>query len=379
MRILHSLPSVDLSTGGPIQGVLSSAPILREMGHEVEIVSLDAGDEAFVRDCPVKVHAMGDGKGGYGSSPRFVPWLREHHSEYDRVVVDGLWQYHGVGVEQALRGTSTPYYVFSHGMLDPWFRRRYPLKHVKKQVFWLASQYRVLKNAQALLFTCEEERIQARNAFFPYGFREKVVSYFTARPEKSAEEYLSAFRAEFPEHTDRSFLLFLSRIHEKKGIDLLVRAFGTLKSRLPYDLVIAGPDPSGLGAKLQEECRSLGIADRVHWVGMVRGDAKYGAFYAAEASILPSHQENFGVTVAESLACATPTLISNKVNIWREIADDRAGIVSNDDIEGAQKLLLDWQGMSDEEKSEMGANALKCFDGRFEIRASVRRYLDAIA
>lgn len=377
MRILHSIPSVNLESGGPIQGVLARVPLLREMGHDVEIVSLDRGDEPYVADCPVKVHPM-SGHATYGYTPKLVPWLEEHYREYDHIVVNGIWQYNGIGVEEALRGTDKPYFVFTHGMLDPWFRRTYPLKHLKKQAFWLLKQYRVLHRARSVLFTCEEERLLARNAFFPYRIRETVVNYGTARPDKSRDEYLAAFRAAHPQLDGRRFVLYLSRIHVKKGVDLLVRAYEAMARDATFDLAIAGPDPTGLGSKLAEECRRSGTDSRVHWLGMVKGDAKYGAFHAAEASILPSHQENFGITVAESLACGTPTLISNKVNIWREIVEDGAGIVADDTLEGTRKLLLDWAATPAEKRSEMSANAARCYDERFEIGKSVASFLEAL-
>jgi glycosyltransferase involved in cell wall biosynthesis len=91
---------------------------------------------------------------------------------------------------------------------------------------------------------------------------------------------------------------------------------------------------------------------------------------AAEVFVLPSHQENFGIVVAEALACGTPVLISNKVNIWREVQQDGAGIVANDDLDGIRSLLRAWIGLSRERKSLMSESARKCFKQRFEIRQS---------
>src|ERR1035437_10156512 len=107
--------------------------------------------------------------------------------------------------------------------------------------------------------------------------------------------------------------------------------------------------------------KRLGIQGHVTWTGMLAGDLKWGAFYQAQAFVLPSHQENFGIAVAEALACGRPVLISNKVNIWREIAEDRAGLVENDDRAGAVQLLRQWTGMSATAKTEMGRRAADCF------------------
>lgn len=136
--------------------------------------------------------------------------------------------------------------------------------------------------------------------------------------------------------------MYLSRIHQKKGCDLLLEAFAKVASTDP-DLhpVMAGPDQTGWVLKLKAHAARLGIADRVAWLGMLQGDDKWGAFYSAEAFCLPLHQEYFGVVVAEAMVCGKPVLISNKVNIWREIEVDGADIVQSDlagdDARGKEK------------------------------------------
>ncbi|HWI15874.1 MAG TPA: glycosyltransferase, partial [Burkholderiales bacterium] len=141
-------------------------------------------------------------------------------------------------------------------------------------------------------------------------------------------------------------------------------------------LVMAGPEQEGYGAALRELAARLGIADRITWTGMLSGSEKWGAYRAADAFILPSHQENFGIVVAEALACGVPVLISNKVNIWREVEADGAGLVANDDASGATALLTQWLDTDAQQRARMSSNALRSFAERFEIdraAASVAR------
>ena len=100
---------------------------------------------------------------------------------------------------------------------------------------------------------------------------------------------------------------------------------------------------------------------------MLSGDLKWGAFYASEMFCLPSHQENFGVAVAEALACGRPAFISDKVNIWREVVADGAGMVEPDTPEGTERLLARWLAASPSEVEQMRANARRCFEHRFRI------------
>src|SRR5204862_3337641 len=124
--------------------------------------------------------ALGPSRANYGASPRFVPWLREHAPRFDSIIVNGIWQYSSFGVWQALHGTGQRYFVFPHGMLDPWFKKTYPLKHAKKWLYWPWVDYRVLRDAAGVLFTSEEEKILARQSFWLYRCKEIVVNYGTA-------------------------------------------------------------------------------------------------------------------------------------------------------------------------------------------------------
>ena len=146
MKLLRSIHTVNPALGGPIESVRQSSAILERRGHQVEIISLDAPDDPWVRESPVPVHALGPGRGSYGYAPRFSDWIKTHRDEYDAVIVQGLWQYSSFGVWRALAGTGTPYFVFPHGMLDPWFKRTYPLKHIKKLLYWPWGDYRVLRD-----------------------------------------------------------------------------------------------------------------------------------------------------------------------------------------------------------------------------------------
>ena len=380
MRLLRSIRSVNPAGGGPIEGIKQVARVHAALGHETEIVSLDSPEDAWVKECPVKVHAMGPVRSGYGYSSKLVPWLREHRREYDAVVVSGLWQYSGFGVWRALRGTDTPYFVFPHGMLDPWFKRAYPLKHLKKWLYWPWADYRMLRDARAVLFTSEEECRAARESFWLYRCNEVVVNYGIAAPTGATEAQKEAVLARFPELAGKRAFVFLSRIHEKKGCDLLVRAFAKVaRTDDSLRLVFAGPDQTGWSAALREIAQQLGIADRIVWTGMISGDLKWGMLHLAEAFVLPSHQENFGIAVAEALACGTPVLISNKVNIWREIESDRAGLVDEDDAPGTLRLLEKWLALSAQEKDAMRKTARETFQARFEVTRAAEALIGAIA
>jgi glycosyltransferase involved in cell wall biosynthesis len=373
MKILRCIHSLDPAGGGPLESVTQSTLMLIERGHQVEVACLDAPDAAGVRAFPGKVHALGPSSGRYGYSPRFVPWIRIAQRRFDAVIVHGLWQFNSFGVWRALRGTTKPYFVFPHGMLDPWFKRSYPLKHLKKWLYWPWAEYRVLRDAATVLFTSEEERRLARESFWLYRCHEAVVNYGTATPQVDLSAARQKFFENFPQLRERPFFLFLGRLHEKKGCDLLIEAFKALRDS--YQLVLAGPC---LDQTYLQRLKALAGDSAVLFAGMLRGDQKWGAFSAAEAFVLPSHQENFGIAVAESLACGTPGLISNQINIWREIVADEAGFADEDTLAGTTRLLQRWLATPDEDRLRLRANARKCFAARFEIGGATDSLLSVL-
>jgi glycosyltransferase involved in cell wall biosynthesis len=367
MKILHVIPTLSPASGGPAEALRQLVRWYPEIGVAAEIVCQDEPDSAWLANFAMPVHALGGRSGTYGRSPALRDWLAHNVTRFDGVVAHAVWTYSSVAVAHAAR-RRVPYAVFPHGMLDPWFRRRYPLKHVKKCLYWLI-QYPVLRDAKSVLFTSRLENELAPQSFWPHNWMSLVVPYGTNEPPPELEMQREAFEKLLPQLAGRRFLLFLSRIHEKKGCDLLVEAFASVAAQHPLvDLVIAGPNKDGLQEKLAAIAERLGIPGRIHWPGMLTGDTKWGALRACDAMILPSHQENFGVVVAEALACGRPVLISNQVNLWPQIEEDKAGLVEPDTLDGTRSLLMRWFALSGQEKAEMGDRALIAFKKRYSMR-----------
>jgi glycosyltransferase involved in cell wall biosynthesis len=369
MRILHSIHSLSHESGGPAEVVRRLAETARQAGiYETEIVCLDAPESSYLKSETLPVHAVGPGLGKYGYTSRLDQWLEKNLGRFDGVIVNGLWQYNGLAARKACHG-KVPYIVYAHGMLDPWFKHHYPLKHFKKACYWEAVERRLLRDATAVLFTSPLEAELAPGTFRKGEWNGVTVPNGTLEPVGDRGVQIREFYAACPEVQGTPFFLFIGRIHEKKGCDLLVRAFARLAASDPaIHLVMAGPDEQGLKRQLRSIASQSGIGDRVHFPGMLRDDSKWGAFHSAEAFVLPSHQENFGVAVTEALACGTPVLISNKVGIWREILADKVGLVDQDDLEGTFRLLEGWRAMPPADRMEMIARCRPTFQLRYDMK-----------
>jgi glycosyltransferase involved in cell wall biosynthesis len=456
------------ASGGPCQGIRNSGSPLKELGVLNEVVCCDSPDEIWIKKDPFPVHALGPGRFGYAYTAKLQPWLEQNLARFNGVIVHGLWQWPVQATIRAFKKLKAnsppttrhpPLFIMPHGMLDPWFQRDKSrrLKAIRNSFYWWLFERYTVNSADALLFTCGEELRLARTTFGGYHpKREFNLGYGIEDPPVFESQMREAFQSKCPELDNNPYLLFLGRIHPKKGVDLLIRAYtevlktDNLKTPLPH-LVIAGPGwDTSYGRQMRElldaanadiakkhhfslttECtesseekqiirmhslnerggvqegfckpvclspafhrhsrhaaeniRALSPehyklktenAPRIHAVGMLEGDAKWGAFYGCEAFVLPSHQENFGISVVEALACDKPVLISNKVNIWREIAQDGAGLVEADSVDGTARLLNRF--LVGEIKRGVGECFSDCFRRHFETREASRKLLEAL-
>jgi glycosyltransferase involved in cell wall biosynthesis len=384
MKLLRCISSLDPATGGPQEAIRQSCLWLPSVGHSVEVVCLDEPDAPWLHDYPAKVHALGPAelvlRGvsllPYGYSRKFIHWMRAHAEDYDAVIVHMLWQFVGLGTWLALRKSTTPYFVQTHNTLDPWLDYKHPAKRLKKWLYWLLAEYRVLRDARAVLYYNEEERTRARQSFWPYQAREAFAGSAIGTPPGDSHYQRQLFFDKFPGLRNKRLILFLGRIHPKKGCDLLIEAFAQVSHvDSSLHLVFAGPDSVGWQQELQRQVVKLGLESKVTWTGMLLGDAKWGAFRAAAVFVLPSHTEGFPVAAIEAMACGVPVLISNEVNIWREIQATGGAFVAKDDLSGTTQLLERWLHLTPDERESMGRKAQEGYTKQFAPPIVLERFI----
>jgi len=406
INVLHIIPSMDPSSGGPCQGIRNLVPELIVHGANPEVLCLDDPLERVQTGDGFKVTAIGPAKSAWRYSSKLVPWLLENLNRFDVVIIHAIWLYHGYGFRKALRqyekyqtGSGKDFkiprfYVMPHGMLDPYFQRapERKLKAIRNWFYWKFIESKLINSANGILFTCQEELVLAKKSFQPYHPKQEInIGYGVVEPPPYEQTMQENLYEKCPEINGQPFILFLSRIHEKKGIVHLIEAYSNLcKSggqKFPSDsnhsplpkLIVAGPGlDSVYGKKMQSLVVYHNLGSHIFFPGMLTGDAKWGAFYGCDAFILPSHQENFGIAVVEALACGKPVLISNQINIWREIIEAGGGIVEDDTLVGTQKLLMKWLQLTNEKKMEMGERAKESFRKNFSITASSKRFFEML-
>ncbi|TDT46727.1 glycosyltransferase involved in cell wall biosynthesis [Maribacter spongiicola] len=384
MKILRIIPSMKPEKGGPCQGIRNAIPELINLGITNEVVCLDAATSSYLGQDSFVIHALGEAKTPWQYNKNLLPWLIKNHTKYDAIIIHGLWLYHSHAAIKAfntIHKNSPKIFVMPHGMLDPYFQKAgsRKLKALRNDIYWKLIENNVVNKADGILFTCEEELLLARTTFPNYKPKKEInVGYGIQPPPAYKSEMREAFAKKVSRWNGKRHLLFLSRIHLKKGVDLLIKAYLKLEQELDNlpQLVIAGPGlEDGYGTVMQELASS---SKNILFPGMLKGNAKWGAFYESEVFILPSHQENFGIAVVEALACTKPVLISNKVNIWREIETENGGIVKQDTENDTYNLLKEWITFSDTQKLEMSKNAFKVYENYFTVAKAAQQFLSGI-
>jgi glycosyltransferase involved in cell wall biosynthesis len=348
IRILHVIASIAARTGGPAKAVRDMARAVARRGHAVAIFTTDRAAEPQDGLVPgvafddggveIRVFAQGAPR-GFATSWPLARALDAAVAQADVVHIHSLYLFHVWAAARACRRHGKPHLLRPHGTLDPLIRARHRLA---KRLLGLAFQDRAIRDAAALHWTAAEEAELAAPACF--GVRGVVVPNGLALGEYATLPPPGGLRARLPEIGDRRVVLFLSRLNFKKGLDLLIPAFARVAATQPdLHLVLAGPD-DGMAAAARGWIAAHGLGDRASFAGMLAGQDKLAALRDAACFALPSHSENFGIAAVEAMACGVPTLISDKVNIWREVAAASAGVVAATQVEDvAAKLaqLLD--------------------------------------
>ena len=331
MRILHTIATLSARYGGPSKACFEMARALARRGHEVSVFTTNQGHpgpldvplhEPIERDGVTVRHFPVSPPRFWGTSPPMARALRDAIPRADVVHLHSLYLFHCRAAGRACSRSGVPYVVQPHGALDPYLFRRHRLRKRLMEVWF---QDAVTRGAGAIQFTTEEEMRLARPYIF--GTRGVVAPIGLGLDEYDTAALRGRFRAAHPRVGDRPVVLFLGRLNFKKGIDILVRAFSEAIRAVPEaHLVIAGPD-GGLRARTEAWIGSHGLRERSTLLDMVTGPEKLALLADADLFVLPSWSENFGIAVIEAMACSLPVVVSDRVNLWREVAGAGAGWV----------------------------------------------------
>jgi glycosyltransferase involved in cell wall biosynthesis len=333
---------LDPRRGGAGAACLGMAKAMARRGHEVRIITTDRGyDSASAPQEPsLAIEALpGNWPDFFGTSWAMRHRLGETVREADVVHIHALYLFHDWAAARWCWRYRKPYIVAPHGALDPFIYRRH---RWRKFVVETAFQNEVSRRAAGLHYTTAEEwrlaRAHARNS------RGSIVSLGVDLDGLERLPSRSALRSRYPAIGDRKAILFLGRLSYKKGVDIVIKAFSEIAHRRnDIFLILAGPD-EGIRERAATLIARCGVAERCLFTGMVTGEDKRVVLGGSDIFVLASKSENFGISVVEAAASGIPVVISDRVNIWREFHDAKAGLAAPPtvaDFARQLKLLLD--------------------------------------
>ncbi|MCH7847503.1 MAG: glycosyltransferase [Planctomycetes bacterium] len=322
-----------LEDGGVVRAVLDLCGALAARGHDVTLLACDSSD------VPLTWHSGGDGlprvhtvQGRSGPLPRLTqPATLDAQRIIQQADVLHLhvpWDPICIQLGRIARQAGVPYLVGIHGMLDDWSMKQ---KSLKKRLYLAIKGRRFLEQAAAVHCTAQAEREQSEK-WYPKGRPVVLPLIF------DLEEYIDlpgpqlarqAFASVIPS-TDEPVLLFLSRLHPKKRVDLLIEAAGELRRRgVSFKLLIAGTGDEPYEAQLRQLVKERALTEQIAFVGFVTGKEKVSLYQAAHLFVLPTHQENWGFVLLESLACGTPVITTKGVDIWPELESTGGAVIAD--------------------------------------------------
>jgi glycosyltransferase involved in cell wall biosynthesis len=323
--------------GGMVPSILGMTGGLAEQGGDVRIVT-PTPSRIESRRIPRGVRL----EGPEADLERAVRWA-------DIVHIHGLWQGHTRRAAAEARHHRIPHLIAAHGMADPWAVRQ---KRWKKWLYSLLIENRNLRGCSCLHALTRPEVDYLREfapkapvAWVPNGVDLSVLDRLPPRAE---------FEVDHPEIRDKFVLLFFSRVHKKKGLDLLAPALAKVAQDHPeIHLLMAGIDDGAL-APFLAVADSLGLKKRITYVGHVDGEEARKVWSAADAFILPSYSEGFSMSVLEALGCGLPSIITTACN-FPELARENAGICVPPTLDGIVQGLRDLLEMSGDELERIGS------------------------
>lgn len=316
--------------GGPVTTIYKVAAGLQQLGHTVMTLTTNLGcggeliarpgDETLWKETPVVYYPVRRGVPFY--SPELRRGLRQRVSSCDLLLVNGNWTYVNWAGRVESAAANLPYILYTHGVFDPWAIAHHGLR---KKIWWQLVERENYRRAAAIIALTQAEIGQVR----AMGVTTRVEVIPNGVDPNDFEDFESreALEQRFPTMKSRRIVLFLGRLHQKKGLEELVPCFRDVLQKHPDALlVLAGPDDRGYRQEVETLVRHNNLTSSVLFTGLVSGATKAGLLRAAALFVLPSYSEGLPLGVLEAMACARPVVITPYCNL-PEVEEAGAGLI----------------------------------------------------
>lgn len=374
MKIVLTIADLQPESGGTSRSASALATAMAELGVEVELVALEyggGGSAPMVPPQPVQttlVPCRGTFAKKFRRSPGFEAALRKSCAVQKPLLLhdNGLWLPTNHMAARVARGMQIPFIISTRGMLTPWAMRFHGFK---KRMAWLLYQRRDLQSAQVLHATSSQEAEELR----ALGLTQPVAvipNGVTLPPEVRKSGANSEPSTLNPQPKTRT-ALFLSRIHPKKGLLDLVEAWREVKP-VGWRMVVAGGDEMGHLGDVKAKVSRLKLENEFAFIGPVEDGAKWDLYRSADLFVLPTQSENFGIVIAEALACNLP-VITTRGTPWEELRQRQCGWWVEVGAGPLAEALNEAVRLPEEERRAMGLRGRKLVEENYTWPAAAKK------
>ena len=347
MKVLHVIPSLDSSDGGPTTALAHMAGSVAVEGIDVFVATTIDREEAAEKQLQFGVPIRVDSwtcyffprqSRFYKISVSLLKWLWDHTREYDLVHIHAVFSFAPIAAWRAALRSKVPYIVCPHGLLNQW-----GMIHRRKRLKALSFRFierPLLNGASAIHYTSTAEQdeaaplhLTARSVVVPLGIDTSAFHHLPGR---------NVFEEAHPVAKSRSLTLFLSRIDPKKGIEMLLQAWKLVAESHPNTLlVLAGSGAADYTASLHALAKELGIDSKIVWTGLLGHEGRRAALGAADVFVLPSKSESFGLALLEAMASGVPCVSTTGVALGQEAAAAGAVRLASYDARDIASAIID--------------------------------------
>ena len=364
LKILSIINTLDPKNGGPAKAILDQNIFFTEVKkYQASIISLDHKHtlpKYFTNIKNITYFPLHY----FFQKFNFLHWLIKNKDNYDVFILHGIWDFKNLIARLIIKNK---YYVFLHGTLNPYEKKSF-FKYIKKRIYWFLIEKKNLIHSKAVLFTTKKELQSNQKTFVNTKDLNKIVVDYSIVLEKYNKSACSTkFFKTYTFLKNKKYYLFMGRIDPKKGCDILLRSIHLLGNKFKSSLVVAGNDNNSTGEALKKLVVELNLQEKVFFLGHVIDEVKSGALINCKAMLLSSHDENFGISVVETLGHGKPVLTTYKVNMYENILAYKAGYVANDNAESFSRIINKFENLNLKQKRVMSKNARNCFNENFDL------------
>jgi len=363
IKVLSIIDSLELQKGGPSHSLIDIAIANRQNGIQHDILYL--GKKIKKKQKGIKITSLENSVLKYGFSFKLIFWLLKNKKKYNLFIIHGLWQFITLIARIII---PHKYLVFSHGMLDPYFGNQ-ELKTLKKKIYWFLIEKKNLLKSKCVMSNSIKEFNQFKKTFVKTnGIKFKTINYGIFPKKFDMKFCKKKFLNKYPFARNKKTIIFMNRIDPKKGCDLLIKSFAKIKNKKNHILLIAGDKDSNYGREMVKLKDQLEQKDHIYFLNFLEDQIKWGAYENSDFSILPSHGENFGISVVESLFAKTPVICSNKVGISNFIKRYKAGFIIKNKEQSLIITLKKILNLNNKAKKKLRKNSFECFNKNFNYQ-----------